>query len=126
MRNRQSGLGYLGFIGLALLAGLVVKVLAVAVSPYLDNYNMGRSVKAVMKENESSNISIADFKVALSTQFQVNNVENQTPGDLTIVKEGTVFTVTDDYEIRRPFIANVDVVFKFSDKYVSEETAGAQ
>jgi len=126
MRNRQQGIGYLGYMVLAVIVGVVVKVVSTAAGPYIDHYYIGRSVKSVMNENASNNISVADFKVAMSTQFQVNSITDQSPGDLTYVKEGNKFTVTDDYEVRKPFMGNCDVVFKFKDTYVSEETAGAQ
>lgn len=126
MRNRQRGMGYIGFMILALIVGFIIKVITVAGGPYLDYYYIGRSVKAALKENQANNISISDLKTALSTQFQVNNITDQAPGDLTYVKEGTKFTVTVNYEIRKPFIGNVDVVFVFKNTYTSEENAGAQ
>ncbi len=126
MRNRQRGIGYIGFAILALVVVFLIKVVTVSGGPYLDYYYIGHSVKAVMKENQGANISVSDFQKAISTQFQVNNVADQTPADLTYVKDGTKFVVDVNYEIRRPFIGNCDVVFKFKNTYTSEENAGAQ
>ncbi len=126
MRNRQRGMGYMGYMILALVLGLLIKIVTVAGGPYLDYYYIGHSVKAVLKENENSNVSIADLKVAMSTQFQVNGVTDQSPGDLTYVKEGNKFTITVNYEVRKPFLGNIDAVFVFKNTYSSEETSGAQ
>lgn len=125
MRNRQRGIGYIAIMILIALVAFLIKVITVAAPPYIDNFYMDSAIKGVLKDSEANNSSIGDIKAALSSRFQINNITDQSPSDLTYSKEGNAITVGVDYEVRKPFIGNMDVVMKFKKSYSSEENAGS-
>lgn len=125
-RKDQRGMGYLGYMIVALVIGLLVKVITTAGGPYLDHFYVDRSIKSVLHDNAATNASVQDIQKSLSTQFAINNITDLASGDLNVTKDGNVITVSYEYEIRQQFMGNCDVVFKFKNSFSSEENHGAQ
>lgn len=116
-RRSQLGMSYMGVMFAAMLFAFTVKVVATLGSDYFDNYTVGKMVSAVMREGRAD--SVASFKRALSDRFQINGIRNMTPDDFEYSMDGKVLVVVVDYEVRKNFIGNLDVVMHFNKTYSS-------
>lgn len=117
MRRYQKGMSYLGVLALIGMLGLALKVGATAGPAYYDNYTIDKIIVSLFRDGRAN--SINDFKRGLSDRFQINNIRDKSPDDFEYEFEGKQLTVTVDYEVRRPFIGNMDVVIHFKKTYGS-------
>lgn len=118
MRRQQLGMSSLGFFCVVLFVAAFIKVAAVTSTPYFDFYNTDKAIDSLFRDGHPK--SIDDFKRSLSNRFAVNNIRDKTPEDFAYSYEDKKLVVTVDYEIRKPFIANIDVVMHFKKTYGGE------
>jgi hypothetical protein len=103
----------MGFIiGLVIAAFFVY--MGMILFPAYNEYNGVKkamdSVAAAANPNESSEDVIAR---ALDKQFLVGYVETIQGKDVKIIRQKTGNLLTADYEVRKPFIYNIDFAVKF-------------
>lgn len=124
MRRRQQGISYIGVMILIAIAGVILKVTTVVAPPYLEYMTIDKAIKAMLRDPQADNMSVADAKSGLSTRFEVNNVTDQKPEDFVYTKDGNKLVIDLDYEVRRHLGANIDVVIHFKNTYTSELKPG--
>lgn len=118
MRRQQLGMSSLGFFCVVLFAATFIKVAAVTSTPYFDFYNTDKAIDSLFRDGRTK--SIEDFKRGLSNRFSVNNIRDKTPDDFSYSFEDKKLIVTVDYEVRKPFMGNIDVVMRFKKTYGGE------
>lgn len=118
MRRWQQGMSYSGLLALFLFIGGAIKVAAVVGPPFYDNYTINKIIVSLFRDGRAN--SVDDFKRGLSDRFQINNIRDKRPDDFEYSFEDRKLTVVVDYEVRKPFIGNIDVVMHFKKTYGSE------
>lgn len=118
MRRWQRGMSYIGLLTLLGIFGVAIKVGATVGPAYYDNYTIDKIIISLFRDGRAN--SIEDFKRGLSDRFQINNIRDKTPDDFQYTFEDKKLTVLVDYEVRKPFMGNVDVVVHFQKTYGSE------
>jgi hypothetical protein len=118
MRHRQQGISYLGMIALIGFVGFMIKVSATIGPAYYDNNTIDKIIISLFRDGRAN--SVNDFKRGLSDRFQINNIRDKSPEDFQYSFEGKKLTVVVDYEVRQPFMGNLDVVMHFKKTYGSE------
>lgn len=118
MRRWQSGMSYVGLLTLFGIIGAGIKVSAVVGPAYYDNYTIDKIIISLFRDGRAN--SIEDFKRGLSDRFQINNIRDKTPDDFQYTYEDKKLTVVVDYEVRKPFLGNIDVVMHFQKTYGRE------
>src|SRR6218665_90098 len=118
-RRSQRGMSYTGFLIIALIVASMIKVVATIGSDYYDNYTINKMVKSLMDEGRTG--SVEEFKRALYDRFQINGIRDRDPNSFEYQMDGRSLVVTVDYEVRKPFVGNLDVVMRFSKTYTSEK-----
>ncbi|MES2917008.1 MAG: DUF4845 domain-containing protein [Pseudomonadota bacterium] len=118
MRRWQSGISYIGVMVLIGLIGAFIKVSATVGPIYYDNYTIDKIISSLFRDGRAN--SIDDFKRGFSDRLQINNIRDKSPDDFQYEFQDRKLTVVMDYEVRKPFIANLDVVVHFKKTYGSE------
>lgn len=118
MRRVQSGFSYIGLLALIGVFGLVVKVAATVGPIYYDNYTIDKIIVSLFRDGRGN--SVEDFKRGLSDRLQINNIRDKSPDDFEYEFKDRKLTVIVDYEVRKPFMGNADVVVSFKKTYGSE------
>lgn len=118
MRISQRGFSYVGLLTLIAILGVVLKVVAAVGPAYYDNYTIDKIIISLFRDGRAN--SVADFKRGLSDRFQINNIRDKSPDDFEYEFEDKMLTVNVDYEVRQPFMGNVDVIMTFKKTYGSE------
>ncbi|HEX6592630.1 MAG TPA: DUF4845 domain-containing protein [Moraxellaceae bacterium] len=98
--------------------GSLIKVAATVGPVYYDNYTIDKIIVSLFRDGRGS--SIEDFKRGLSDRFQINNIREKAPDDFSYSMEDKKLVVDVDYEVRKPFMGNLDVVMHFKKTYRSE------
>lgn len=118
MRRLQQGFSYGGLMAAVFVFGAVIKIAAVLGPAYYDNYTIDKIIQSLYRDGRAN--SISDFQRGLADRFQINNIRDKSPEDFEYTFEDRKLTVVVDYEVRQPFIGNIDVVMTFKKTYGSE------
>jgi uncharacterized protein (UPF0248 family) len=116
MRQSQQGASYIAIliavVGFALLAKI-----AIAVSgPYLDDRTINQQVIELM-QNSPKDITPSHFESQMAQRLLINNVSKIKFDDIATVKNDKGLIVKKAYEVRKPFLLNIDLVLKFEKNF---------
>jgi len=113
--SKVGGLTGLGFLFILLIFGFFV-TLALSLFPiYLEYYNVTSSLQSLKNEKPSELSQRRNIIKTLRSRLDINDVTHVSNENISIIKNVNSTTVTIDYEVRRAFLGNVDVIVKFSD-----------
>lgn len=116
MRKNQQGASYIGIlvaiIGFAFLAKIVIAVWA----PYWDDRVIDGQI-AELLQNSPKNISPSEFESKMGQRFEMNGIRDIKFKDIAQVMNTDGLQVKKDYEIRKPFLLNIDLVLKFEKSF---------
>jgi Tfp pilus assembly major pilin PilA len=104
-------------ISLAVLVMVIVffATLGIKLFPvYLEHFNVVQSLKS-LKEEERTGLAVGEIISLLDKRFQINDVTSVKRENVKVARQGDKRSVTVAYEVRRPVIANIDLVVSFSD-----------
>ena len=123
MKQRQQGLTLLGFIiGLA-VAGVFVYCGMKVIPMYAEYYAVKKSLKAVANDSSVSQTDPKALRDAFIKRLSVDYSDNVKPADVRYQRSGSGASLNVKYEVRRPLIANLDIVGNFE---ASEPLTGAR
>jgi hypothetical protein len=110
MVRHQAGLSVFALLLLLSFISLVA-VTAVRVVPlYYDHWVVGRMVY----ELESAGaMGAVEIRNTLLKRMDINNIDRIRSEEITILRQGDSYDVTIAYEVRRPLVANIDLLFNF-------------
>ncbi len=120
--KKEAGLTGLGFIFILLILGFFVALGLKLVPVYLEYYNVTTSLQSLEKEDSAALSGSEEIKTLLKKRLEINDVTHVTDKDISIEKKVNGAIVTVEYEVRKNFMGNVDIVVSFKD---SVELAGS-
>lgn len=116
MRKNQQGASYIGIliaiIGFAFLAKIVIAVWA----PYWDDRVIDGQI-AELLQSSPKNISPSEFESKMGQRFDMNGIRDLKFDEIAQVMNTDGLQVKKDYEIRKPFLLNIDLVLKFEKSF---------
>lgn len=116
MHKNQQGASYIGIliaiIGFAFLAKIVIAVWA----PYWDDRVIDGQI-AELLQNSPKDISPSEFESKIEQRFDMNGIRDIKFKDIAQVMNTDGLQVKKDYEIRKPFLLNIDLVLKFEKSF---------
>lgn len=116
MRKNQQGASYIGIliaiIGFAFLAKIVIAVWA----PYWDDRVIDGQI-AELLQSSPKDISPSEFESKIEQRFDMNGIRDIKFKDIAQVMNTDGLQVKKDYEIRKPFLLNIDLVLKFEKSF---------
>ena len=113
MKHNQRGITLIGFILVLAVAGVFAYMGMKLVPMYSEYYSVKRSLAALASEPGAANMDAFRLRESLSRRFDTSYVESVKPEDVKIVRKDSNAILTADYEVRKPLIANIDVVGRF-------------
>jgi len=113
-RSTQSGMTLLPLLGVLVVMALIFSMVVKLAPVYIQHYNVVTSLKNISAERTSdARVSKRDIRAGLLRQFDVNDIELGKEDVLIEMKKGRA-KVTVDYEVRKSFIANIDLIVHFN------------
>lgn len=116
MHKNQQGASYIGIliaiIGFAFLAKIAIAVWA----PYWDDRVIDGQI-AELLQSSPKNISPSEFESKMGQRFEMNGIRDIKFKDIAQVMNTDGLQVKKDYEIRKPFLLNIDLVLKFEKSF---------
>lgn len=116
MRKNQQGASYIGIliaiIGFAFLAKIAIAVWG----PYWDDRVVDSQITELM-QSSPANTAPSKFTSQMSQRLDMNNVRDLKFDEIAQVTNVEGLEVKKDYEIRKPFLLNIDLVLKFEKSF---------
>lgn len=112
----QRGAGMYEIMMYLFVAGFIATFAMKTVPYYLDDRIVASAMLQVHKDlvgKDIQEVTNSDIKARFSRYFQVDGVSDQVMESLDITREGGSVIVTMNYEVRNPFMGNLDLVLKF-------------
>ena len=116
MRRNQKGASYIGFliaiIGFAFLAKVAIAVWA----PYWDDRVIDSQITELM-QSSPKDISPDKFNTQMEQRLTMNNIRDVNFKEIAQVTNTDGIQVNKSYEVRKPFLLNIDLVLKFEKSF---------
>jgi hypothetical protein len=124
MRKSQQGTSYVGILLIIVCVVVFGKILVAVWTPYLDDRILNNEIAEVIRSSPPD-VTAAQFKQKLSQRLSVNNVKDVDPEKVINVTTYPSLVVKKNYEVRKPFLLNIDLVLKF-EKYFDQSSVQAK
>ncbi len=116
MRRNQKGASYIGFliaiIGFAFLAKVAIAVWA----PYWDDRVIDTQITELL-QSSPKDIGPDKFNALMEQRLTMNNIRDVNFKDIAQVTNTDGIQVQKSYEVRKPFLLNIDLVLKFEKSF---------
>lgn len=116
MRKSQQGASYISILFVIICFALVAKFMVAVWGPYFDDRMINSEISELL-ENSPKDISPAKFSSQMNQRFSMNNIVNVNFNDIAKVKRDGQLVVEKNYEVRKPFLLNMDLVLKFEKNF---------
>ena len=113
-RNHQRGLTLFGFFFIMFLIGFTAFTTFKLFPVYMENFTIRSSLESMEGETGKEYLGAIAVRDAVNRRFGINNVTQVGLDDISITRDGQVYNVDVDYEVRIPFISNISLVVSFT------------
>ena len=114
---KQQGLTFIGlaivlsFIGMITLS--VLKVFPV----YMEHLSVQTSMEAIEVDPRVKNMSVGQIRELFRKKLEMNQVKSVSAGKAKIGRGIGELTFVIEYEVRKDYFANIDLVLSFKDEF---------
>lgn len=112
MKRAQEGMTLIGFILVLAVAGVFIYMGMKLIPMYSEYYAVKQALEGLAKEG-AVDYDAAKIKDLFFRRMDTSYSENVKPENVKILRKDSGWLMTVDYEVRRPLIANIDVVGHF-------------
>jgi Tfp pilus assembly protein PilE len=113
MVAKQRGITLVSFIIVLVVVGFFFYMGMVLGPTYSEYYGVVKSMKDLASQPESQKMDLAKLQNSLQRYFDVGYVESVQAKQLKLIRNKDTNDIEMNYEVRRPFIYNIDFVVKF-------------
>ncbi|WP_445346150.1 DUF4845 domain-containing protein [Acinetobacter bohemicus] len=116
MRKNQQGASYIGILIAIIGFAFLVKIAIAVWAPYWDDRVINGQI-AELLQSSPKDISPSEFETKIGQRFEMNGIRDIKFKDIAQVMNTDGLQVKKDYEIRKPFLLNIDLVLKFEKSF---------
>ncbi len=114
--RHQKGASYIAILFAVIGIAFIIKIAVAVWGPYLDDRLINNQIEEQLL-NGQKNITPAKFVQEMDRRLSMNNVSDVKFADIAQVTNVSGIQVNKDYEIRKPFLLNIDIVLKFEKRF---------
>ena len=112
--SKQRGLSTLGWLGVIAVGGFALTALFKLGPIYLENWTIHKLMVQIQDDPAAGKMSVAEIRDKLQKKLTINGVQQISIRDIKFKREQGRGTLIDaSYEVRVPFMFNIDAVVKF-------------
>lgn len=109
----QRGITMIGFLMVLVIIGFFAYAAMRLVPVYTEYFSVRKAMKSVAGEVGVANKQPGDIRNMLFRHFEISYVDSVHASDIRITRERNP-SINISYEVRKPFISNVDLVVSFN------------
>ncbi len=110
----QQGFSFFSLSFYLFLIGFVVFNVLKLFPVYMESFEIESSVRGLEAERGEAYTGAKAVRDALNTKLRFNNVTSLKKENVIIKREDQTYLVNVNYEVRIPYISNIDLVVSFS------------
>lgn len=114
--RHQQGASYIGVLFVIVGFAFLAKVAIAVWGPYFDDRMVDGEIEALLK-SAPANITPEKFRQQMSQRLEMNNIRDLKFDEIAKVTNTDGLQVHKNYEIRKNFIMNIDLVMKFEKEF---------
>ncbi len=114
MKRNQSGMTLIGFVIVLGVVGVFIYMGMKIIPMYSEYFAVKQALKQMSQESGVSQQDPKRIKDAFFRRLYVSYADNVKPADVKLARKDSGYTMTVDYEVRRPLIGNFDIVGHFN------------
>lgn len=123
MKRNQSGMTLIGFVLVLAVVGVFIYMGMKLIPMYSEFYAVKTALRDVSRESGISQQDPGKIKDLFFRRLYISYAENVKNEDVTLTRKDAGYVMSVDYEVRRPLIANIDVVGHFNAEQVLSRSA---
>jgi hypothetical protein len=112
--SKQRGITLIGFIIVLVVAGFFGYMGMILGPSYSEYYSVVKAMNNVAASATPNSTDFETLRRALDKQFNIDYIDSVSGKDAKLVRDKTGNLLSMTYEVRKPFIYNIDFVVKFS------------
>ena len=113
MKRTQSGMTLIGFVLVLAVVGVFIYMGMKLIPMYSEYYAVRQAMKELSQEAGITQNDPAKIKDLFFRRLYISYAENVKSENVKLARRDAGYIMTVDYEVRRPLIANIDVVGHF-------------
>ena len=114
--RHQQGASYIAILIAIIGFAFMVKVAVAVWEPYFDDRMLDNQIEEQLL-NGPKNLSPQQFIGEMDRRLSMNNIRDIQFADVAQVTNVDGLKVKKEYEIRKPFLLNIDIVMKFEKSF---------
>lgn len=112
--SKQRGMSTLGWLAVIAVAGFFLTALFKLGPVYLENWTVRKIMVQIQDDPDAGKMSVAEIRDKLQKKLTINGVRQVSIRNIKFKREQGSGTLIDaSYEVRVPFMFNVDAIVKF-------------
>ena len=112
MKRAQQGMTLIGFIMVLAVAGVFIYMGMKLIPMYSEYYSVKQAMEGLSQEG-AGGYDAAKVKDLFFRRLYISYADNIKTENVKVTRKEAGWMMTVDYEVRKPLIANLDVVGKF-------------
>ena len=116
MRKNQQGASYIGILVGIIAAAFLLKIIVAVWPLYWDDRVINNQISELIM-NSHSDITPSKFNTQMEQRLDMNNIRDIKFNDIATVSTQDGLQVTKKYEVRKPFMLNIDLVLTFEKSF---------
>lgn len=113
-RHSQQGLTTIAWIMVIAIFGSILLTGFKILPMYIEFFNVKAAMEAVAHNTEIDDRSKRDLWIAINNNLRIQSVRDLKQEDFSFVREDGVTTIKVDYEVRKPYIAQLFIGANFT------------
>ncbi|MDC5418444.1 DUF4845 domain-containing protein [Acinetobacter baumannii] len=116
MRKAQQGTSYLAILFGVVIFAIAVKAVLAVWPAYWDDRVINNQITELMQQS-SADITPQKFMTQMDQRLEMNNIRDLHFKEIAEVFNQPSLTVKKKYEVRKPFLLNIDLVLTFEKNF---------
>ncbi|MCJ9204780.1 DUF4845 domain-containing protein [Acinetobacter baumannii] len=116
MRKAQQGNSYLAILFGVVIFAIAVKAVLAVWPAYWDDRVINNQITELMQQS-SADITPQKFMTQMDQRLEMNNIRDLHFKEIAEVFNQPSLTVKKKYEVRKPFLLNIDLVLTFEKSF---------
>ena len=112
--KKQQGATLVGMLFIAALVGSGLILAAKLVPAYVEFMSVKKVLNAMASAGDLKTLSPKEIQNSFFRRAGIDNISSVKPEDITIDREGNQSSVTVEYSVKVPVVANISALMDFS------------
>jgi len=114
---KQKGFTLMGLIIVFAIIGMITLSILKVFPVYMENLAVKKSLEAIETHHEIKRMSVSQISSLFEKKLDMNQVTSIRAKDAKINRSISEITVKVEYEVRKDYIGNIDLILSFSDEF---------